>query len=158
MNHVHKKLRARLEVAAIIAAVLIGVALALPANAAGCATYEIGRVGETSHITGRNDVAGIQVSLEGHYLWVNLGAPADALTPEQDVEASFDVAPDVIGATVCPDGSVSFVTSGVVDVPDVANNDEPAPVVVSPAQPAELVDPLPVLYPATAFRLAALVS
>lgn len=157
MNHVHRKLRARLEAAAIIVAVLIGIALALPANAAGCETYDF----TTRTFSGQGD--GLYVSWVtqdvNSQLWVNTGEfEADADLGVGSVAHS--VPADAVTATVCPDGSVSFVTSGVVDVPDVAISDEPEPVVVgdAAAQPAELVEPQPVIYPATAARLAALVG
>lgn len=103
----------------------LAVLLAGTARAEACASFDIEQIDGTSHIVGRDDVGGIQVSLEGHYLWVIVGAPADSLYPERDVQASHDVAEDVTGATVCPDGSVSFVTAPVEAV--VLDQQPPSP-------------------------------
>lgn len=156
MNHVHRKLRARLEAAAIIAAVLIGIALALPANAAGCETYDF----QARTFSGQGDglyVSWVTQDVDSQ-LWVNTGEfEADADLGVGSVAHS--VPADAVTATVCPDGSVSFAPATVADVVE-APADEPEPVVVgdAAAQPAELVEPQPVIYPATAARLAALVG
>lgn len=95
----------------MVLAVVVG--LMVGAQAQACGTFTIGRIDGTSHILGRADVPGVSVSLEGHYLWVVVGEIGDPLFPEHDT-ISHDVAPDVVGATVCPDGSVSFEVAPVV--------------------------------------------
>lgn len=110
--------------------IIVGLVLAgtLTAQAAECATYQIGLIDGTTHITGRNDAPGVFVSLEGHYLQVALGE----LDPDADLGVgvtSHDVGKDVIGATVCPDGSVAF------DIADPA----PVPIVVDIEPSAELL-------------------
>lgn len=121
--------------------------LALPAAASGCASFTIENIEGTSHITGRQDVAGIQVNLEGHYLWVNLGEPADPIYPEADVEASHDVAANVIGATVCPDGSVSFTEAEFEPMPELV--EEPVEELLTDAEVEELRPETRAVYVAT---------
>lgn len=107
----------RLARTLIIVLALAG--LALPASAADCLAGEITWQGsDPGWHPELVEVTGVRADIVGEFLWVQYGAdPVD----EYDGTVSVEIPGDASGASVCPDGTVTFAYSNNVQV------DEPEP-------------------------------
>lgn len=102
----------------LASAILVGL-FAIPASAADCQNLTI----EGGYITSRSgNVETVRTGLIGPYLNIQVGHVDPAMQDERSADTfSAEVPSSAVGASVCPDGSVSF------QLAEVAPQPEPAP-------------------------------
>ena len=133
----------------VLQATIIGLVVALfaiPATAEGCVNIEINHEdGQTwaGAYTGDRDTTALRAGVVGHFLWIQYGEAEGRA--EYDETVSVDVSdPSIIGATVCPDGTVTLHQATPVE----ADKTAAAPQVVDMVEEyPETIDPADLVRP-----------